>query len=118
MEALTPELMRSVAMINLGVAVLCMAGAYPLFREKVPPNGTFGLRSKKSMASEQAWYRANRTGGACILVGATAVAVLNGFQLGWGLPIPAEILDDVLLYSAPGGLLTAAITAWLLHLRD
>jgi hypothetical protein len=118
MEALTPELMRSVAMINLGMAVLCAVGAYPLFTGMVPRNGVFGLRSKKSMASDEAWVRANRIGGACVLVGAVLIALLNGAQLGWGLPVPAAILDELLLYSAPGGLLAAAVIAWVLHQRD
>jgi hypothetical protein len=118
MEALTPDLARSVAIVNLIMAVLCSTLAYPLVVGMIPRNRMYGLRSRKSLASDQAWYRANRLGGTCVVVGASVIAALNGSYMVWGLPLPQAVSGHIIMYSTPVGLLGAAAVAWLLHLRD
>lgn len=118
MEGLPADIERTVAVINLGLAVLCATMAYPLWAGMVPRNKLFGFRTAKSMASDAAWLRANRLAANCLFVGASAIAVINGVYLAWGFPLPAAIHDDLLMYSTPVGLMASALVAWLLHQRD
>ncbi len=118
METMTLDVERTVAMANLGIAALSSAMAYPLFRGMVARNGYFGFRTAKSMASDQAWLQANRLFASCLMVGASIIAVLNGAYVVWGFPLPTALHDDVLMYSAPVGLMASGLVAWLLHQRQ
>lgn len=118
MEAMPPDLERSVASINLIMAVLCSAVAYPLWSGMVPRNRMFGLKTAKSLASDQAWYAANKLLGVCVMVAASAIAALNGVYLAVGFPLPLAWHDDLLMYSTPIGLALAGGLAWLLHQRS
>jgi len=118
MEGTPPDVEHTVAIINLGLAVLCASIAYPLFTGMVTRNKLFGFRTTKSMASDEAWYEANRLLATCLFVGASVIAVINGFYLAWGFPLPEAMHDDLLMYSTPVGLLVSGGVAWLLHQRD
>jgi hypothetical protein len=117
MQAPPPDLERSIASVNLIMAVLCASLAYPLWAGMVPRNGMFGLRTAKSLADDPSWYAANRLLGVCLLVGASAIAALNGVYLVLGLPLPAAWHDGLLMFSTPVALVLSGGAAWLLHLR-
>ncbi len=118
MEPAAVDVVRSMATINLGLSVLVIVFAYPLYRGMVGRNGLYGLRTRKSMASDEAWFTANKLAAACMMVGAAVLGSLCGAQLTWGLPLPAHLLDDVITYAGPVVLLASGAAAWLLHLRD
>jgi len=118
MEGTPPDVERTVAIINLGLAVLCASIAYPLWSGMVARNKLFGFRTVRSMASDEAWYKANRLFATCLFVGASAIAVINGIYVVWGFPLPEALHDDLLMYSTPVGLLASGGVAWLLHQRD
>jgi hypothetical protein len=118
MEPIPADLERSVATVNLIMAVLFSSVAYPLWAGMVPRNRMFGLRTTKSLASDQAWYAANKLLAVCVMVAASTIAALNGAYLSFGLPLPAAWHDDLLMYSTPIGLALAGGVAWLLHRRS
>lgn len=49
----------------------------PLTLGKVPPNGTYGFRTQKTMRDSQTWYRANAFGGKALMVCGSAIALLS-----------------------------------------
>lgn len=118
MEALSPDLVRTIAGLNAGMAVLVVALAYPMFRGMVTRNRLYGFRTRKSLSSDEEWYKANRLGGQCLMTGAACVLLLNLASLGFQLPLSAEVLSHVVLWSTPVGLLASAGVALVLHQRD
>uniref|UniRef100_B8HSP3 SdpI/YhfL protein family n=1 Tax=Cyanothece sp. (strain PCC 7425 / ATCC 29141) TaxID=395961 RepID=B8HSP3_CYAP4 len=49
-------------------ASLFMLFALPLILGLIPPNQFYGVRTKKTLASSQIWYKANRYGGWVLLI--------------------------------------------------
>lgn len=79
--------------------VLFIGVAIPLLAGRVSPNALYGVRTAKTMASPELWYRANRAAGRAIVI-ATLACVL----LGWGamLLVPVDpstrsAIDTILL---------------------
>ena len=75
------------------VGVLLMALAVPLMRRRVPPNATYGLRVRATLADRTVWYEANAASGrdlfalgAALLVAALVVPWAAGR---WGPPLLA-----------------------------
>jgi uncharacterized membrane protein len=61
---------RSVARWTLLIApLLIVAVSLPLALSLVEPNGVYGYRTAESMASEAAWYSANRASGIAGVIG-------------------------------------------------
>ncbi len=115
---MTADVVHTVAMINLGLALLCSSMAYPLFTGMVGRNKLFGFRTTKSLASDEAWFRANRLLATCLFAGSTAIIVINGLYMAWGLPAPVAWHDDIIMYSTPVGLMLSGLVAYGLHARD
>jgi len=68
---------------NLGISLLLIVVAIPLLNDLVAPNGWYGVRIPKSLASAENWYRINRYG-AKQLIGRSSVSALvttSGFFL-------------------------------------
>jgi hypothetical protein len=59
-----------------GVAALLGALSVPLVRGRVPPNATYGLRVRATLADEAVWYAANAQAGRDGLAVAGALFVL------------------------------------------
>ena len=118
MEALPTDLQRTIAMLNLGMCVLATALAYPMLRGMVTRNRLYGFRTRRSLSSDEEWYKANKLGGKCIIVGSCAVAAFNLAVMGIDLPIDTAITGQLVLYSTPAGLVIAALVALLLHHRS
>ncbi|WP_221031489.1 SdpI family protein [Actomonas aquatica] len=67
--------MNPVALINLLTGLIAALLAVPLIRQKVKMNHWYGVRTRATFASDEAWYEINRYGGWSLL--------------GWGLVIAA-----------------------------
>ncbi len=52
-------------------AIFCLL-SLPLVLSLVPPNRLYGIRTPKTLANEQVWYRANRFGGWLFLASGAA----------------------------------------------
>jgi uncharacterized membrane protein len=61
--------------VNLVVALICIALSIPLIRGKVEMNAMYGVRIRKSFASAENWYKINRYGGKAMI--------------GWTIPVIA-----------------------------
>ena len=60
----------------LMIAGLLAAICIPLIMRIVPPNAVYGFKTRRIMASESLWYRANFFGGWMLFAGAALGAVL------------------------------------------
>lgn len=66
----------------ISIVLLLAAGvigglALPLWRGKIAPNTTYGLRTKKTLADPALWYRANAIAGRNLAVFSAAFACLT-----------------------------------------
>jgi uncharacterized membrane protein len=68
-------------LLTVVLLVLCVVMAFtgiPLILKLVPPNPVFGLRTERTMARADAWYRLHRFGGwALVAVAAGTVIALS-----------------------------------------
>jgi hypothetical protein len=75
---------------------LLLAGlAVPLILGKIPPNGLYGFRVRKTMEHPEIWYPVNKVGGKWLLVagsGISLTAVLAAFIPGLSLDVYAYIV--------------------------
>ena len=117
MESMPADTTQTVATLNLGMAVLVAFLSYPLLRGMVARNRLYGFRTRKSLASDEAWYAANELGGKCMIGGAIVILALNLVALAGALPLPAEVVGQLVLYSTPAVLTAAAVVALVLHRR-
>lgn len=67
--------------MNLFVGLFLVGISIPLWMEKVPRNGWYGVRLEKSLESDENWYRINRFGGltGVLLGGLIALVGVLGF---------------------------------------
>jgi len=72
---------------------LVIALAIPMALGKVPPNGLYGFKTEKTLASREVWYAANRVAG-WLMVGAglltIAVNLVIWTQTQW--PMKTQVL--------------------------
>lgn len=54
---------------------------YVLFKNKVSRNVFFGIRLKKSLESDELWYRINRYGGKCSMLWSIPYIILGGLYI-------------------------------------
>lgn len=50
-------------------SLIIFIGTIPLILGLIPRNRIYGIRLAKTLASDEAWYRANRFGGIVMLIG-------------------------------------------------
>jgi len=62
--------------IEAVTAIVFIAMSIPLIMGKVPPNGMFGVRVRKTIENEELWYRANAYFGKDFLIASTLVLAL------------------------------------------
>jgi hypothetical protein len=72
----------------LASGLVMSALSIPLIRRKIPPNGLYGFRIRKTMENPDIWYPANRYAGKwlfgsgiCISLAAIALRFVPGFSL-------------------------------------
>lgn len=66
------------------ISIVCLLGAgiigglaVPMWRGNVPPNETYGVRTKRTLADPKLWYRANAIVGRNLVVFTVAYAVFT-----------------------------------------
>src|SRR5688572_8540710 len=94
-----PNATLMTTLLFAAVGLLLVAGAVPLLRRRVRPNGWYGLRTPATFADEAVWYEANAGSGRDLLL-------LGLLVLSLALLLP---LVPTLPSSAHGGVLTAAL---------
>jgi uncharacterized membrane protein len=57
------------------VGVLYIGLGIPLLLGRVPPNGFYGCRTKKTLSNERIWYAVNRVTGRDLIIGGAAIVV-------------------------------------------
>ncbi len=67
------------------VPLLTVVVAIPLVLGKVPPNGAYGFRTERTLASQDVWYPANRAAG-WFLIAAAATSMCFNVALSWTFP--------------------------------
>ena len=60
--------MAALMIVCLVGGVLSMALSIPLIRGRIPPNGLYGFRVKKTLADPRIWYPVNTYAGKWLLV--------------------------------------------------
>jgi uncharacterized membrane protein len=78
-------------------AILFVVLALPLILGLIPPNRVYGVRTPKTVSSNERWYRANRFGGWLVLLVSALYLVIAAI-----VPNPPPPRDSLLI--------------WLLHL--
>ena len=63
------------ALIFSMVGVLYIGLDTPLLLGRVPPNGSCGCRTKKTLSNERIWYAVNRVTGRDLIIGGVAVVL-------------------------------------------
>lgn len=91
--------------------------AVPLYLGRVPRNAWYGMRIPKTMASDHAWYLANRYLGR-MLLRAGSCALLGSLALMQAAPYLSMDALAWLGLAVTVGPLAAAILASLLYTRD
>lgn len=61
--------------IFFGEGLLFLVLGIPLALGRVPPNGTYGFRTAKTLSNPTIWYAANRSAGYDLIVGGAIIAV-------------------------------------------
>ena len=88
------------ALLGLGLGAL----GVPLALGRVPPNGSYGFRTPKTLSSPDVWYAANRIQGIDLCVAGPAISVSTVVLfLAW------RRADVALLALTDAGIMTAAL---------
>lgn len=61
------------ALIFSMAGVLYIGLGIPLLRGRVPPNGFYGCRTKKTLSNERIWYAVNRVTGRDLIISGIAI---------------------------------------------
>lgn len=103
---MTPHIFRlAILLLTLALAGTMIGLGVPLMRRKIPPNYTYGFRTRITMANPEIWYKTNE------YFGRLQVRSMSLFTLFTvALYFAGHIGDDAYCNIACGGLvLTAAI---------
>jgi uncharacterized membrane protein len=71
----------TIALINIGIAILIGGLSIPLIRRKVPMNHFYGVRFPQSFKSEKAWYEINEYGGRLLLLWSVPILLIGIYGL-------------------------------------
>jgi len=89
----------TLAISNIGVALLIIGISIPLVMGKIPMNPVYGIRFRKSYESEETWYRVNRYGGKQLII--WSIPLLGIGLLSFFLPLKGNGLLTTLIACAP-----------------
>jgi hypothetical protein len=94
------------ALLGLGFGAL----GVPLALGHVPPNGTYGFRTARTLSSPEIWYRANRIQGIDLSAAGVVIAALTvALYFAWRAA-PASLLALI-----DTGIMAAALIAVAAH---
>jgi uncharacterized membrane protein len=100
--------------VFLASGVLFTLLGVPLARRKVPPNGSYGFRTPRTLENHQLWYDVNATTGKGFVISGIIIAVSSIALL--GLPFLYYCAIEVALLIGSTGLTT--FVGWYKHLRN
>jgi uncharacterized membrane protein len=80
----------------IGLCVVFIVLSIPLILEKVPPNGLYGFRTRKTMSDTAIWYKANKFLGYSILLS----SVLSLMVLALSDVLPGVLPQPVFIHYA------------------
>ena len=69
-------------LIAWGVPLLILLVSIPMVLGRVPPNGTYGFRTPKTLSSDDVWYPANRAAG-WFMLAAAVMSICFNLALWW-----------------------------------
>ena len=70
-------LVNTIVIVANALAGLAVIGcAWPLMRQRIKPNGFYGVRIKPAFTNEKSWYAINAYGGRALVWAGLAVVVL------------------------------------------
>jgi uncharacterized membrane protein len=69
--------MEFIFLVNIGIGMLIIVLAVPLFKEKIKPNIWYGFRTKKTLSDEKVWYPANKYAGQKMIYAGTAMILMS-----------------------------------------
>lgn len=98
------------------VPLVVSAVSVPMILGRVPPNSSYGFRTRKTLRSPEIWYPANRAAG-CFMVGAATVSLCFNLAVWWSFP--EWPLDTKLSWMVGGNLvpLSTGVIASFIYLR-
>jgi uncharacterized membrane protein len=98
----------TVAFVLLGLGFGALG--IPLALGRVPPNGTYGFRTPKTLSSPAIWYAANRIQGIDLCIAGVVIAIVTLADYFAWRAAPAQFLA-----LADVGILAVALTTVTVH---
>ncbi len=68
-----------ISFIIPSIVFICVS--IPLIMNRIPPNGLYGFRLRKTLSNKEIWYKANKFGGQCVFF--AGVMTLTGCLWLW-----------------------------------
>ena len=97
-------------LISMSLPLVLFIGlCVPLILQKVPPNPFYGIRLRKTLENADIWYKANRFGGALIIIAACLSLAAFGFLYFDKDAFSFDALNTIALLSFLGPLAGALI---------
>lgn len=89
----------TLVILQITASLVSVGVGWPLWAGRIPPNGAYGIRSPRTMADEQLWYRANALAGRLMVQTGLAGLLLAAsiFLFGLHPVIPLSITTVLLL---------------------
>ena len=85
------------SLLFAAVGVMFMGISVPLILERVPPNGTYGFRTRKTLSDPKIWYAANRASGHDLLIAGAIITASSVGMLFFGHGLKPEHVVFTLL---------------------
>jgi uncharacterized membrane protein len=79
------------------VGIMFVALSIPLIQERVPPNGSYGFRTRKTLSDPKIWYAANRASGQDLFVAGLVITISSMAMLLFGRKWKPEYVIFTLL---------------------
>ena len=103
---MSESILFSLLFAGVGIVFICIS--IPLVQERVPPNGTYGFRTRKTLSDPKIWYAANRASGQDLFVTGAVITISSIAMLLFGRGLKPEYavftLLAVMVFSLIGAL--------------
>jgi len=99
------------SLLFAGVGVLFIGISIPLIQERVPPNGRYGFRTRKTLSDSKIWYAANHASGQDLFVAGMVITISSIAMLLFEGGLKADYvvftLLAVMIFSLTGALVNS-----------
>ena len=99
-------------LLFVGVGIIFIGISIPLIQECVPPNGTYGFRTKKTLSDPKIWYAANRASGHDLFVAGAVITISSIVMLFFGRGLKPEYVVFTLLIVMVLSLIGALVNSY------